>query len=120
MTSSTDGKRHPFLDDLAENVVLFTDTIDEPVEGRDAVLATVKIGSTIYVSQNPTYFQRIDERRSLFEYDAVLEGGRSAQCVLVLYWNADNQIDKMHLSYAPGAASRSFGTRLADKTSAAR
>lgn len=114
----TSESRHPFMDDLADDVVLVTNAMDEPVEGRAAVLAAVKIGSSIYASQVPTYLHRIDERRSLFEYDAVLEGGRKAQCAVIIYWNADNKVEKLHLSFTPGAAARSFATRFADKSAA--
>jgi len=114
MTTATPS-RHPFLDDLSENVVLISNAFDGTVQGRDAVLGIVKAGASIYLAQKPTFLKRVDESRSLFQYDADLEGGRRAECVVVIHWNAENQVSKLHISFAPAGAAQSFSTRLAEK-----
>ncbi|MET0256531.1 MAG: hypothetical protein ABW193_12080 [Luteibacter sp.] len=110
--------RHPFLDDLSDDVVLITNALPEPVKGREAVLRSVKAGGSLYLSQKPTFLKRVDDSRSLFQYDAELEGGRHAECVVVIHWNADNRVSRLHISFAPAGAAQSFSTRLAEKLEA--
>lgn len=110
--------RHPFLEDLADDVVLITNVLPAPVEGREAVLRSVKAGASLYISQTPTFLKRVDESRSLFQYDAELEGGRSAECVVVIHWNDNSQVSKLHVSFAPAGAAQSFSTRLAERLDA--
>lgn len=119
MTATNPLSRHPFLDDLAEDVQLVTNALAAPVHGRDAVLAAVKAGATLYLSQTPTFLKRVDDTRSLFQYDAELEGGRTADCVVVIHWNARNQVSKLHIGFAPMDAALSFSTRLAERLTVA-
>jgi len=64
MTDQMKPGRHPFLEDLAADVVLTTNVLKRPVAGRDKVL---RAGGAIYSSQKPTYLKKFDEKRSLFE-----------------------------------------------------
>lgn len=43
---------------------------------------------------------------------------RPAECVVVIHWNAQNRVSKLHISFAPMGAALSFSTRLAEKLEA--
>jgi hypothetical protein len=55
MTSGT--QRHPFLEDLAENVTLISSILREPVTGRALVLKVVKSTASLYLDQRPHFWE---------------------------------------------------------------
>jgi len=113
MTDST-GKRHPFLDDLADDVVLTTNALTDTVSGKEAVLRVVKAGSTVYARQTPTYHKKIDESRTLFEYDAELVGGRTVHAAVIIDWNGEGKASKLFLTFAPLGGALAFALRVGE------
>ncbi|MBB3444498.1 hypothetical protein [Rhizobium sp. BK379] len=114
MTETTGAKRHPFLEDLADDVVLTSNTIREPVIGKDAVLRIIRAGAGIYEKQTTTYIKRIDDSRTLLEYDADLVGGRTVHAIVVIDWNEDNRAQKLNIGFAPLGGALAFATRLGE------
>ncbi len=115
MTDQMKPERHPFLEDLAADVVLTTNVLKRSVTGRDKVLRIVKAGGAIYTSQKPTYLKRFDERRSLFEYDADLVGGRTLHGVVVIDWNDDGTISHLNIGFSPLTGALSFALKLGEQ-----
>ncbi len=115
MTDQMKPGRHPFLEDLAADVVLITNVLKRPVTGRDKVLRIVKAGGAIYSSQKPTYLKKFDDKRSLFEYDADLVGGRTVHGVVVIDWNDDGTVSHLNIGFSPLTGALSFAVKLGEQ-----
>ncbi|MBW9054630.1 hypothetical protein [Rhizobium mesosinicum] len=113
MSEAASERRHPFLDDLADDVVLISNVLQGEVRGSDSVLATIKTGSQIYASP-PTYHNRLNDGRTLIEYDAELVGGRKVHAVVVVDWNGDNKASRVNIGFAPLGGALAFATRLGE------
>ncbi|XKM43393.1 hypothetical protein A4U53_037835 (plasmid) [Rhizobium ruizarguesonis] len=59
MTGSN-GEKHPFLDDLADDAELRGTVLRRPVSGRDNIKRLVEAAGTLYTSQQPTFYGAID------------------------------------------------------------
>lgn len=114
MSETTDVPRHPFLDDLADDVTLISNVLQGEVKGKNAVLATIKTGAQIYANQATTYLNRLSDGRTLIEYDAELVGGRQVHAVVVIDWNNDNKATKLNIGFAPLGGALAFSTRLGE------
>lgn len=114
MSETTDVPRHPFLDDLADDVTLISNVLQGEVKGKNAVLATIKTGAQIYANQTTTYLNRLSDGRTLIEYDAELVGGRQVHAVVVIDWNKDNKATKLNIGFAPLGGALAFSTRLGE------
>jgi len=114
MSNTVEVKRHPFLEDLADDVVLVSGIIPEKIKGKDAVIATIRLGGEIYASQTVTYLNRLSEDRTLMEYDAALVTGHEVHAVVVINWNSDNKVSKLNISFAPLDGALAFATRLGE------
>ncbi len=115
MTDQMHPGRHPFLEDLAADVVLTTNVLKRPVTGRDKVLRIVKAGSAIYASQKATYLKRFDDQRSLFEYDADLVGGRVVHGIVVIDWHDDGTVSHLNIGFSPLSGALSFAVKLGEQ-----
>lgn len=93
-------KRHPFIDDLGENVILETSILRAPIRGRDLVLKVVKAGAGRYVTQKTRFLGAIGER-SFFEYDAVLVGGVAAVGLVSILRDAAGAVTHLHIAFSP-------------------
>lgn len=93
-------KPHPFLDDLADHVVLLTSVLRQPVAGRDRVLKVVKAGASQYVTQTPLFLGSIGDR-TYFEYKAALSGGEEATGLVSIVKNADGEVIELHIGFSP-------------------
>ncbi len=114
MNETSHAPRHPFLDDLADDVTLISNVLLDEVKGRNAVLKTIKTGAEIYATQTTTYLNRLSDGRTLIEYDAELVGGRQAHAVVVIDWNKDNKATKLNIGFAPLGSALAFSTRLGE------
>lgn len=112
MTVTQDPSRHPFLEDLAEDVVLTTNTLNEKVVGKDSVLQVVATAGKIYISQTTTYLNKISDGRTLLEYDAEIVGGRSVHAVVVVDWNSAGKVSHLNIGFSPLGGALSFATQL--------
>lgn len=97
---STEPKRHPFLDDLAEDVTLVSSILRKPVTGRDAVLKIVKAGGSIYLNQTPTFLGTVEDR-TLFEYTFDLAEGPSSQGMVSIRKNSDGDVTHLNIAFSP-------------------
>lgn len=93
-------QRHPFLDDLAQDVVLHTSILPEPVSGRAEVLRVVQAGARLYKRQTPTFLGAI-EGRGVFEYDVELADGATAHGLVSMVRNADGEVTRLHITFSP-------------------
>lgn len=103
--------RHPFLDDLAEDVTLTSSVLRGPVRGRDLALAVVKAGGTLYREQRPQFLGSVD-RHGYFEYEAVLTDGQTAQGLVSMVRNEAGEVTDLHIAFSPLGAVLSIATAL--------
>lgn len=115
MTHKDAPGRHPFLDDLATDVVLTTNVLRRPVAGREQVSRIVKAGGAIYLKQTPTYFKKIDDKRSLLEYDANLVGGHTVHGIVVIDWDSAGAVSHLNIGFSPLSAALSFAAKLREQ-----
>lgn len=98
--TNAEQKRHPFLDDLDENVVLVSSILRSPVRGRDAVIKVVKAGAAQYLNQTPRFLDTLGDR-SYFEYDAELKGGMIASGMVSMVRDAHGRVTQLHIAFSP-------------------
>ena len=111
------AKRHPFLDDLDDDVVLVSSVLRRPVQGRDLVLKVVKAGASQYAAQKPRFLGSIGER-SYFEYDVDLVGGSDAVGLVSIFRDADSQVSHLHVAFSPLGAVLSIAEGVRDQLAA--
>ena len=112
-TEMTTPQRHPFLDDLADNVVLHSSILPAPVSGRAAVLRVVKAGGSLYRRQIPTFLGNI-EGRGIFEYDIELTDGTMARGLVSMVRNGTGDVTHLHIAFSPLGAVRAMAQALAE------
>jgi hypothetical protein len=112
MTNAKGPSRHPFLEDLADDVILTTNTLNEKVEGKVSVLEVVGTAGKIYISQTTTYLNKISDGRTLLEYDAEIVGGRTVHAVVIVDWNLAGKVSHLNIGFSPLGGALSFATQL--------
>lgn len=108
----TEPQRHPFLDDLADDVVLHTSILPAPVSGRAEVLRVVKAGGSLYRRQTPTFLGNI-EGRGIFEYDIELTDGTTARGLVSMVRNDSGEVTRLHITFSPLGAVLAMAQALA-------
>lgn len=108
----TAPQRHPFLDDLADQVVLHTSILPAPVSGRAEVLRVVKAGGSLYRQQIPTFLGNI-EGRGIFEYDVELTDGTTARGLVSMVRDASGAVTQLHITFSPLGAVLAMAQALA-------
>lgn len=93
-------KRHPFLDDLADDVVLSSSILRRAVRGRDQALKVVRAAAGQYLSQTPRFLGTVGTR-SYFEYDVTLAGGLAAAGLVSIVRNADHEVTELLVAFSP-------------------
>jgi hypothetical protein len=109
----TTPQRHPFLDDLAEDVILVSTILTEPVAGRDEVVRIVKAGASLYRRQTPVFLGDVDGR-GFFEYEVELTDGRLANGLVAMVRNDVGQVMRLHITFSPLASVLSIVRSLSD------
>lgn len=112
MNQTNGAARHPFLDDLSDEVTLLTNVLRNEVRGKSAVLTTIRTGAQIYKSQTTTYQNHLSDRRSLIEYDAELVGGQHVHAVVLIDWDEARKVTKLNIGFAPLDGAIAFSSRL--------
>ncbi len=79
------------------------------------MLRIVEAGGAIYASQKPTYLKKFDGKRSLFEYDADLVGGRTVHDVVVIDWTDDGTVSHLNIGFSPLTGALSFAVKLGER-----
>lgn len=97
---STEPERHPFLDDLTEDVTLVSSILRKPLRGRDAVLKVVKAGGSLYRNQTPTSLGTVEDR-TLFEYTFDLANGPSSEGMVSIRKNAEGGVTHLNIAFSP-------------------
>jgi len=115
MTSET--KRHPFLDDLTDDVTLVASVLRHEVSGKENVLKVVKAGAAQYRSQTPTSLKDINDRR-YFEYVVELDGGLRADGLVSIVRNAEGGVTHLHIAFSPLDAVLSIAAGVKETLSA--
>ena len=105
------SKRHPFLDDLAENVTLNSTILRQPVLGRALVLKVVKAASSLYLHQTPKFLGDI-EGRTFFEYDVDLAGGERAAGLVAIVRNEAGEVTNLTVTFSPLGSVLSLATGI--------
>ena len=100
MTIPTQTQRHPFLDDLTENVVLSSSILRRQVKGRDKVLQVVKAGASQYAAQKPSFLGDVGER-TYFEYDITLHDGSQGTGLVSIRRNAEREVVGLEVCFSP-------------------
>ena len=110
MTSSN-GERHPFLDDLADDAELRGTVLRRPVSGRDNIKRLVEAVGTLYASQTPTFYGAIGQRHFL-QYKATLRTGLDLDAVGVIERDETGIVRRVTMTFAPLDAAVSLSTGL--------
>ena len=110
--SANKGERHPFLDDLTEDVELTSTLLRGSVTGRDNVKRLVAAVGSLYKSQTPTFLASV-ENRTLLQYRAELVNGRTIDGVAVIERNADGSVPRVSVTFSPIDSALSLAARLA-------
>lgn len=115
MTEQT--KRHPFIDDLGETVVLESSILRRPVTGKELVLKVVKAGAGQYAAQKPRFLETVGER-SFFEYDIDLVDGTAAVGLVSIRRDASGAVTHLHIAFSPLGAVLSMAAGVRDTLAA--
>jgi hypothetical protein len=97
---SNPSARHPFLDDLAEDVTLVSSILREPVHGRALVTAIVKAGGSQYRDQVPQFLGHIDDR-TFFEYTVTLHSGVAATGLVSIQRDGTKAVTGLNITFSP-------------------
>jgi len=97
---TTQTQRHPFLDDLADDVVLTSSVLRRQVQGRDAVLKVVKAGASQYAKQTPTFLGDVGER-TYFEYAVTLHDGLQGSGLVSIRRDAQRKVISLEIAFSP-------------------
>jgi hypothetical protein len=94
------AQRHPFLDDLADDVVLSSSVLRRQISGRDAVLKVVRSGASQYAKQAPTFLGDVGDR-SYFEYALTLHDGAEGTGLVSIRRNAERKVIGLEIAFSP-------------------
>ena len=109
--------RHPFIEDLADDVVLVSSVLRRTVHGRDLVLKVVKAGASQYAAQKPRFLGSLGER-SYFEYDVDLVGGSDAVGLVSILRDGDGTVTHLNIAFSPLGSVLSIAAGVRDELSA--
>ncbi|WP_343614433.1 hypothetical protein [Novosphingobium sp.] len=109
MTQNT--QRHPFLDDLNEDVTLVSSVLRGELTGRDQVLKVVKAAGGLYRSQTPTFLGHADDRM-FFQYEADLGNGLTASGMVSIIRDDNGGVSRLHIAFSPLGAVLSIAEGL--------
>jgi hypothetical protein len=94
------SQRHPFFDDLADDVVLVSSVLRRQVTGRDAVLKVVKAGARQYATQTPTFLGDVGDR-TYFEYAVTLHDGLAGSGLVSIRRGPDRKVVGLEIAFSP-------------------
>lgn len=97
---SSTAKRHPFLDDLSDDVVLVSSILRKPVVGRPLVLKVVKAAAQLYIAQTPRFLGSVDNR-IFFEYEVRLADGVQASGFVSATKNETGEVVELNITFSP-------------------
>lgn len=109
--SSSNGEKHPFLDDLADDAELRGTVMRRPVSGRDNIKRLVEVVGTLYASQTPTFYGAIGQRHFL-QYKATLRTGLDLEAVGVVERDEAGLVRRVTMTFAPLDAAVSLSAGL--------
>jgi hypothetical protein len=109
--SSSNGEKHPFLDDLADDAELRGTVLRRPVSGRDKIKRLVGAVGTLYASQTPTFYGAID-RRHFLQYKATLRTGLDLEAIGVIERDESGLVRRVTMTFAPLDAALSLSAGL--------
>ncbi|MCQ8242240.1 hypothetical protein [Rhizosaccharibacter radicis] len=112
MTQTT--TRHPFIEDLAEEVVLTSSVLRRTVSGREKVLRIVTTGGSLYRSNTPRFLGHVEDR-GLLEYDVELDGGVHASGLVSFRRDENGKVTHLHIAFSPLDAVLTFSTSLRER-----
>lgn len=115
MTETT--HRHPFLEDLGEDVTLVSSILRRPVRGRDMVLKVVKAGASQYTSQTPRFLGHLGPR-SYFEYEVDLVGGGKASGLVAIRRDDAGKVSNLHIAFSPLGSVLAIAAKVRDQLAA--
>ncbi|MDQ0996214.1 hypothetical protein QFZ34_001391 [Phyllobacterium ifriqiyense] len=110
--SSSNGEKHPFLDDLADDAELRGTVLRRPVSGRDNIRRLVEAVGTLYAAQTSTFYGAIDQRHFL-QYKATLRAGLDLEAVGVIERDDTGLVRRVAMTFAPLDAALSLSAGLA-------
>lgn len=110
-------QRHPFLDDLADDVVLVSSVLRRQVAGRDAVLKIVKSGASQYAKQTPVFLGDVGDR-TYFEYAVTLRDGLEGTGLVSIRRNAGRAVIGLEIAFSPLAVVLSIAAGARDQLAA--
>lgn len=98
MTHNT--QRHPFLDDLNEDVTLVSSVLRQELAGRDKVLKVIKAAGALYRGQTATFLGHADDRM-FFQYDADLGNDLTASGMVSIIRDDNGGVSRLHIAFSP-------------------
>lgn len=114
MSNPSQAQRHPFLDDLADDVVLRSSVLRRQVTGRDAVLRIVKSGAAQYARQTPVFLGDVGDR-TYFEYAVTLHDGLEGTGLVSIQRNAERKVIGLEIAFSPLAVVLSVAAGARDQ-----
>src|SRR5258708_28116676 len=97
---TTPPQRHPFLDDLGEDVVLTSSVLRKAVAGLSMVLKVVQGGAGQYLTQTTRFLGHFGER-SYFDYDVTLAGNLEARGLVSILRNSGGKVTDLNITFSP-------------------
>jgi hypothetical protein len=110
--SAHSEERLPFLDDLTDDAQLISTVVRRPVAGRENIRKVVAAVGSLYQSQTPTFLGAIG-KRTLLQYDAVLQSGQALKGVAVIERNDDGGVVSVSVTFSPFESTLALATSLA-------
>lgn len=105
--------RHPFIDDLAEDVVLLSSILRRPLSGRAQVLKAVKAGGSLYANQTQKFLGSI-EGRTFFEYEVDLADEKKTTGLVSIDRNEKGEVTHLNITFSPLGSVLSLATGVRD------
>jgi hypothetical protein len=114
---SDNEQRHPFLDDLAEDVTLVSTVLRRPVRGADLVRAVVRAGAAQYLTQTPKGLRTVEDR-TYFEYEVTLAGGLASDGLVSIRRDTAGAVTHLHIAFSPLGSVLAIAAGLRDALAA--
>jgi len=115
-----EARRHPFLDDLADDVELVSSALRGTVQGRDAVRSVVEALARHYTAQMPWFLDDGGGMRSYVDFDLVLPDDRRGRGLVAIQRDPAGEVMGLNITFSPMDVVLVIGAAMRDDGGAGR